>query len=174
MLDNGDKPEQVTDESYQRAMDTVQKAVDSGQIRRFTGNDYGDDLVRGDSEAILGWSGDPAQLAADNPNIKWRHQNEGFMVFTDSMQIPVGAPHAFTAEKYMDFVYDPEIAAEIAAYVNYVPPVKGAKEVLQERDPNIASNQLIFPDLSNAHNFKTFPPDEEAQIDEAFQRAIGT
>ncbi len=95
------------------------------------------------------------------------------MVFTDTMQIPVGAPHAFTAEKFMDFVYDPEIQAKITAYVNYVPPVKGAKEVLAKSDPELAENPLIFPDLSQAHNFKTFPPDEEAQIDAAFQRAIG-
>ena len=95
------------------------------------------------------------------------------MVFTDTMQIPVGAPHAYTAEKFMDFVYDPEIAAQIAAYVNYVPPVKGAKEVLAKSNPKLAENPLIFPDLSNAHNFKTFSPEDEAEIDAAFQRAIG-
>jgi spermidine/putrescine transport system substrate-binding protein len=73
----------------------------------------------------------------------------------------------------MDFVYDPEIQAAITAYVNYVPPVKGTREILRERDPEIAGNPLIFPDLAQAHNFKTFPPEEERQIDEAFQRAIG-
>jgi spermidine/putrescine-binding protein len=80
---------------------------------------------------------------------------------------------AFTAQKMIDFVYDPEIQAAITAYVNYVPPVKGTREILREQDPEIAENELIFPDLSQAHNFKTFSPEEERQIDEAFQRAIG-
>jgi spermidine/putrescine transport system substrate-binding protein len=102
-----------------------------------------------------------------------KQPEEGFMVFTDSMQVPVGAPHAFTAQKMMDFVYDPEIQALITAYVNYVPPVKGAREVLQKQDPKVAENKLIFPDLTNAHNFKTFSPAEEQQIDAAFQKAVG-
>ena len=68
------------------------------------------DIPRGDSSAILGWSGDAVQLTADNPNIEYSTPEEGFMLFTDTMQIPVGAPHAFTAEKFMDFVYEPEIA----------------------------------------------------------------
>ena len=96
-----------------------------------------------------------------------------FETYTDSMQIPVGAPHAFTAEKLIDWYYDPEIQAVLTAYLNYVPPAKGTKEVLVAKDPEIAENDLIFPDLTNAHDFKTFPPEQEREIDEAFQRAIG-
>ena len=87
---------------------------------------------------------------------------------------PVGAPHAFTAEKMIDFVYQPEIQAKITAYVNYVPPVKGTKQVLLKTDPEIANNPLIFPDLTNAHNFKTFSPKDEAEIDAAFQKVVGS
>ena len=95
------------------------------------------------------------------------------MIFTDSMQVPVGAPHAFTAQKMMDFVYRPEIQAAITEYVNYVPPVKGAREIVAKRNPEVAQSKLVFPDLSKAHNFKTFPRGEEAEIEGAFQRAIG-
>jgi spermidine/putrescine transport system substrate-binding protein len=73
----------------------------------------------------------------------------------------------------MDFVDRPEIAAEITAAVHYVPPVPAAKKLLEQSDPKIAHNPLVFPDLSRAHNFKTFPADQEARIDAAFQRAIG-
>jgi spermidine/putrescine-binding protein len=73
----------------------------------------------------------------------------------------------------MDFVYQPEIAAGITSAVHYVPPVPAAKKILEKSDPKIAQNALVFPDLSQAHNFKTFPPNEEAQIEAAFQRAIG-
>ena len=173
LLGEGVTPEEASLDEVMNAIDKIEKASADGQIRRFTGNDYGDDLLRGDSVAILGWSGDAAQLNTDNENVVYKHPDEGFMVFTDTMQIPVGAPHAFTAQKFMDFVYDPEIAAQITAYVNYVPPVKGAKEVLERSDPEILENPLVFPDLAQAHNFKTFPPEEETEIDTAFQRAIG-
>jgi spermidine/putrescine transport system substrate-binding protein len=173
LLMDGVDPEKASLDQVMQAIDKIEKGSKDGQIRRFTGNDYTRDILRGDSVAILGWSGDAVQLTADSKNVAYKQPDEGFMVFTDSMQIPVGAPHAFTAEKFMDFVYDPKIAAQIAAYVNYVPPVKGAKAVLEKSDPEIASSPLVFPDLAKAHNFKTFSPEEEAQIDSAFQRAIG-
>jgi spermidine/putrescine transport system substrate-binding protein len=173
LLADGIKPEDASKDECLTAIDRLEKGAKDGQIRRFTGNEYTRDISKGDSYAILGWSGDAVQLTAQGTKVKYRFPDVGYMVFTDSMQIPVGAPHAFTAEKMMDFVYDPEIQALITAYVNYVPPVKGTKEVLQQSDPEIASNQLIFPDLSKTHDLKTFSPKDEAEIDEAFQRAIG-
>jgi spermidine/putrescine transport system substrate-binding protein len=173
LLMDGVDPEKASLDQVMQAIDKLEKATKDGQIRRFTGNDYTRDILRGDSVAILGWSGDAFQLVADNKNVKYKQPEDGFMVFTDSMQIPVGAPHAFTAEKFMDFVYQPEIAAQITAYVDYVPPVPAAKNILEKSDPAIASNPLVFPDLSSAHDFKTFTPEEEAKIDTAWQRAIG-
>jgi spermidine/putrescine transport system substrate-binding protein len=174
LLADGVDPEEATKDQALEAIDKVKKASDSGQIRRFTGNDYTKDILKGDTVALLGWSGDAVQLEIDNKDIRFRQPDEGFMIFTDSMQIPVGAPHAYTAQKMIDFVYDPEIQAGITAYVNYVPPVKGTREVLLDKDPEVANNELIFPDLTNAHDFKTFPPEEEREIDEAFQHAIGS
>ena len=95
------------------------------------------------------------------------------MIFTDSMQIPVGAPHAFTAQKMIDFVYRPEIQVALTEYIQYVPPVKGVREILEKQSPEIAESDLVFPNLEETHDFKSFPPEEEAEIEEAFQRAIG-
>ena len=173
LLAEGIEPEKATLDQVMSAIEKLEKGAKDGQIRRFTGNEYTQQILKGDSVAIIGWSGDAIQLTVDNKNVRFKQPEDGFMVFTDSMQVPVGAPHAYTAQKMMDFVYDPEVQAAITAYVNYVPPVKGTKEILTEQDPEIAGNPLIFPDLSQAHNFKTFPPEEERQIEEAFQRAIG-
>ncbi|MBN1530337.1 MAG: spermidine/putrescine ABC transporter substrate-binding protein [Thermoleophilaceae bacterium] len=173
LLADGVTPEDASMDQVMEAIEKLEKGSKDGQIRRFTGNDYGKDILKGDSHALLGWSGDAVQLTIDNENIRFKKPDVGFMIFTDSMQIPVGAPHAFTAEKLIDFYYDPEIQALLTAYLNYVPPAKGTKEVLIAKDPEIAENDLIFPDLTNAHNFKTFPPEQEREIDEAFQRAIG-
>jgi spermidine/putrescine transport system substrate-binding protein len=166
MLQNGDDPGSVTDETFNRAIDTVQAAVDSGQIRRFTGNDYAQPLTNGDLAAAVAWSGDVVQLLADNPRLKWAIPESGGMIWTDNMLIPTGGSVP-TASTYMNFVYDPVIAAQIAAYVNYVTPVKGAKEELAKSDPETASNPLIFPDddtLSKVEQFDSEALDNEEYI----------
>ena len=145
MLANGDDPTTVTDDTFKRAIDRVKAAVDSGQVRQFTGNDYSGPLSKGDLVAALSWSGDVVQLQADNANLKWGIPDDGGMIWTDNMLIPKGGD-VFTASTYMNFVYDPKVAAKIAAYVNYVTPVKGAKEELAKTDPDTAGNPLIFPD----------------------------
>jgi spermidine/putrescine transport system substrate-binding protein len=145
MLANGDDPTKVDDTAFQKALDRIQRAVNSGQVRQFTGNDYSGPLSKGDLVAALSWSGDVVQLQADNANLKWGIPKDGGMIWTDNMLIPTGGD-AFTASTYMNFVYDPKVAAKIAAYVNYVTPVKGAKEELAKTDPETAANPLIFPD----------------------------
>ena len=166
MLENGDDPRRVTDESFNAAIDTVQAAVDSGQIRRFTGNDYAQPLTKGDLAAAVAWSGDIVQLLPDNPKLKWAIPEDGGMIWTDNMLIPAGGSVP-TASTYMNFVYDPVVAAQIAAYVNYVTPVKGAKEELAKIDPETAANPLIFPDddtLSQVKQFDATALDNEEYI----------
>ena len=97
---------------------------------------------------MIGWSGDAVQLQADNPNIEWRMPTEGCILWSDNMVIPVGAPNPTAGEAWMDYVYDPKNQAQIEAYVNYVSPVEGVKEILLEEEPEIAKNQLIFPSKS--------------------------
>jgi spermidine/putrescine transport system substrate-binding protein len=165
MLQNGDDPASVTDESFGKAVQTVQGAVDSGQIRRFTGNDYSGPLTNGDLAAAVAWSGDVVQLLADNPKLKWAVPEAGGMIWTDNMLIPTDGSVP-TASTYMNFVYDPKIAAQIAAYVNYVTPVKGAREELAKTDPDTASNPLIFPDDATLAQVKQF--DAEALNNETY------
>ncbi|HYI75631.1 MAG TPA: spermidine/putrescine ABC transporter substrate-binding protein [Gaiellaceae bacterium] len=166
MLQNGDDPGAVTEETFSKAIDTVQTAVDSGQIRRFTGNDYTQALTNGDLAAAVAWSGDVVQLLADNPKLKWAIPESGGMIWTDNMLIPTGGSVP-TASTYMNYVYDPVVAAQIAAYVNYVTPVKGAKEELAKSDPETANNSLIFPDdntLSQVKQFDSAALDNEDYI----------
>jgi len=172
----GADPEKASVDEFMAAIDKVGEASQSGQIRTFTGNEYIKDLPKGDSWVILGWSGDAVQLKADNPNIEFVVPESGSHLWTDNMQIPVGAPEAFTAEKFIDYVYDPEVQAPIAAYVNYITPVASVKEVLVKEDPKLANNQLIFPDdafLENTFIFRGLDPEEEAELDDAFQQVIG-
>ena len=127
-----------------KALKRIQKAVDSGQVRQFTGNDYTGPLAKGDLSACMAWSGDVVQLQPDNPNLHWNLAETGGDIWTDNMLIPKGA-NVYTASVYMNFVYDPKIAALIEAYINYICPVKGAREEMLKIDPSLAKNTLIFP-----------------------------
>ncbi|HEX2302742.1 MAG TPA: spermidine/putrescine ABC transporter substrate-binding protein [Gaiella sp.] len=143
---DGVDPADATEEEWMKAIDQIDEAANSGQIRDFTGNAYAGPLVKGDLVAAVGWSGDAIQLQADNPNIKWIRPAEGCNLWSDNMVIPVGAPNPGTAQAFANYVYDPKNQAQIAAYVNYVTPVEGTKEILAKQDPKLANNQLIFPD----------------------------
>ena len=172
----GFDPETASVDEFMQAVEKVGQGAESGQIRGFTGNEFTKDLPSGDSWLILGWSGDSVQLQADNPNIRFVAPETGVHLWTDNMQVPVGAPEAFTAQKFMDFVYQPEVQADIAEYVNYICPVDGVKEILTQRDPAIGENQLIFPNeetLSGGFIFRDLKPEEDQQLTEEFQRVIG-
>jgi spermidine/putrescine transport system substrate-binding protein len=117
MAANGDDPTKVTDASWDRAIKVVKKAVDSGQVRQFTGNDYSGPLAKGDLKAAVAWSGDVVQLQADNKHLHWNLPKEGGGIWTDNMLIPKGG-NVYTASVYMNYVYDPKIAAAIEDYVN--------------------------------------------------------
>ena len=172
----GADPEKASVDEYMKAIEKIQEGVDSGQIRGFTGNEYIKDIPKGDSVVIIGWSGDAVQLKADNPNIEFVLPESGGMLWTDNMQIPVGAPHAYTAEKFIDYVYQPEVQAPIEAYVNYICPVDGTKEVIAKTDKELAENPLIFPDeafLADTHIFRGLKPEEETELNDAFQKLIG-
>jgi spermidine/putrescine transport system substrate-binding protein len=168
MRANGDDPTKVTDASWARAIKVVRKAVDSGQIRQFTGNDYSGPLAKGDLKACFAWSGDVVQLQADNKHLHWNLPKQGGGIWTDNMLIPKRG-NVYTASVFMNYVYDPKVAAQIEDYVNYICPVVGAKQVLLKQDPSIANNTLIFPTktmLDNADNFDAKALNNEKYITE--------
>jgi spermidine/putrescine transport system substrate-binding protein len=175
MLGQGKDPANATVEDARAAVEKIQEFVDNGHIRAFTGNEYGDDLARGDVWAAFAWSGDMVQLQLDTPELKLLLPEEGHMIFTDNMMIPKGAGHKDAAEAFMNYVYDPVHQAQIEAYVSYVASIDGTKEAIVDIDPALAENPLIFPDeatLARAHAFKTLDEEEERQFNELFQDLI--
>lgn len=176
LLDQGKDPADFTDDDYAAAIDRLQKAVDAGQIRQFTGNEYSDGLASGDLAACIAWSGDVIQLQLENPDIKFVAPEAGLMLWSDNMMIPVLAQHKKNAEKLMNYYYDPAVAAELAAYVNYICPVKGAKDEAVKLDPALAENQLIFPSdetLAKTHLFKGLTEEQETTYTEQFNAVTG-
>jgi spermidine/putrescine transport system substrate-binding protein len=172
----GIDPDSASTDQWLAAVAKIKQAADSGQIRRFTGNEYIKNLPKGDTWIAMGWSGDAVQLQKDNPNIEFVMPKEGCMLWSTSMEIPIGAPNPQAAQAFMNFVYDPKVQADIAEYVNYVTPVKGVKEILRKRDPALARSQLIFPSEQYTRNcsFEPVLGGKQGQVvTEAFQNALG-
>lgn len=171
----GVNPEEATEADWMKAIEKIKGAAESGQIRRFTGNDYARDLTSGDAVAVIGWSGDAVQLQEDNPDLEWRMPTEGCMLWSEDMVIPIGAPNPTAAEAWMNFVYKPEVQANIAEYVNYVTPVEGVQQILAKREPKLAENQLIFPSASFTKNCSPTPTlegEEEQKVIKAFDAVL--
>jgi len=165
-----------TDDEFQAGIDALQKSVDAGQIRQFTGNEYSEGLASGDIAACFAWSGDVIQLQLDNPDLQFVIPEAGCTLWSDNMLIPVLAQHKKNAELLMNHYYDPGVAAELAAWVNYISPVDGAQEAMLELDPELAENQLIFPTdetLERAYVFRGLTEEEEQSFTQAFNTVIG-
>ena len=159
---------------FNEICEKLKKAVDDGQIRQFTGNDYTGLLAGGDAWASIAWSGDIVILQADNPNLEFTIPDAGGMSSVDTMVIPTGGD-VYTASTFMNFFYDPAIAAQVAAYVNYITPVKGTKEAITEIDPALAENPLIFPPPEVLENLYEFSAEaiENPEFQEQWQSVIG-
>jgi spermidine/putrescine transport system substrate-binding protein len=176
MLDQGKDPKSFSDADFNAAIDALKKAVSSGQIRQFTGNDYAQGLANGDIAACIAWSGDVVQLQADNPDIQFVIPDAGAMLWSDNMMIPNLAQHKANAEKLMNYYYDPAVQAKVEDYVNYICPVKGTQQALMKDDPAVAKNPLIFPDaatLAKTHIFKGLTQQQEDKYNKSFQAVVG-
>ncbi|MGW2467528.1 polyamine ABC transporter substrate-binding protein [Streptomyces bauhiniae] len=176
LLDMGKDPADFTDDDYDAAIARLQKGVDKGQIRRFTGNDYTADLAKGDFAACVAWAGDVVQLKADSPDVDFIIPDSGYVTSTDNMLIPNKARHKTNAERLIDFFYEPEQAAALAAYINYVTPVENVKPWLAKIDRDAADNPLIVPDKAmqaKSHAFRSLSQKEETAYEEKFAKLTG-
>ena len=178
LLDQGVDPSgDFTSQQYSAAVAELEKQLNSGQIRQVKGNSYGQDLVSEDALAVMAWSGDIVQLNAENgDNWDFVIPDAGGMLWSDNLMVPIGSPHKKNAEILMNYYYEPKVAAEVADYVNYICPVKGAKTEIEKIDPDLASNPLVFPvasDLSRVHVFRSLTPEEETAFNSDFQKVLG-
>lgn len=172
----GADPTDFNDAEWDKAIEFLDKANSDGQIRQFTGNNYVGPLSRGDIVACEAWSGDVLALQFDNPNIKFVIPEEGLSLWSDNMLVPNLAEHQLNAEKWIDFYYDPAVAAKLAAWVNYICPVEGAREEMEKIDPSLVDNPLIFPTADFLEQTFAFMPLTEAQssaYELDFQNVIG-
>jgi spermidine/putrescine transport system substrate-binding protein len=173
MASQGNDPSNFTEDQFNQAIDELTKQVDSGQIRQVTGNDYIAALESGDVIAVLGWSGDVFALGDE---YAFEIPETGGTLWTDNMLIPALAQHKKNGELIMNNYYNPDVAAEVAAYVNYICPVEGAQAAMEKIDPALASNEFIFPSeamMDRTFVFMELTPEQNEKYERAFQKAIG-
>jgi spermidine/putrescine transport system substrate-binding protein len=177
MLGQGNDPSAPTKETMSQALEQVAKATADGQVRRFTGNDYLQDIQNGNFAACMAWSGDIAQI--DNPDVTFVFPQEGAMAWFDTMVIPIGAANGVAAAKWMNFVYDPVNAAQITASVQYVSPVVGVRDELIKMGGEaaaLADNPLLFPTdevKAQLHSFGDLTPDLDQEVTDRFVTITG-
>ena len=179
LLSQGVDLQTVTEDQFMNAVDFMAKKIADGWIRGVKGNEYAEDLTSGDATAVIGWSGDMFILKAENEGkFDFALPDSGGTISGDNFIIPstASAEGKANAEKLINFYYDPAIAAEVAAYVNYVCPVKGAQAEMEKIDPALAASPFIFPDAAMSAKlnvFRSLTPAEETTWSEAFQKAAG-
>lgn len=168
MKAEGVDPTEATDEEWETAIDKIKSAADSGQIRSFTGNNYTEDLTAGNIVAAIGWSGDASII--ENPDAEWIMPAEGCVLWSDNMVIPVGAPNTPAALGWMEFVYEPKVAADLTEYITYISPVDGVKDLVS---PELAKDPLVFPSPKFQENCSTqvSPPDVD-KVSEAWANTL--
>jgi spermidine/putrescine transport system substrate-binding protein len=166
-----------SDAEFVAALDVLAEQIASGQVRRVSGNSYTDDLVSGAAVAAIAWSGDIMALNAEEPGrFGFALPDSGGMLWSDNLLIAASSPARSAAEDLINFYYDPKVAAQVAAWVNYITPVQGAQEAMEDVDPELVDNEWIFPTeatLASARIFRTLEVDEEERFLDQFDEVIG-
>jgi spermidine/putrescine transport system substrate-binding protein len=160
LLTIGKPPETSTPADWNRAAAMLRKQRDQGLVRQYYDQSYIDALKNGDTWISQAWSGDIYQAnASGHGNLKFVIPKAGIIHWTDNMVIPMGAAHPVDAIDWMNFYYQPKIAAEVADYVDYITPVPGAKPILIKNDPAVGRSPLVFPPASlkpRVHEYPVF------------------
>lgn len=174
MLSQGNSPEDPTTETVRKAVDVVKEQKDKGQVRKFTGNDYTNDLSVGDVILAQAYSGDIVQLHEKNPDLQFVVPETGGTTFVDTMVIPYTTQHQDWAETWINYVYDRANYAKLIAYTHYAPVLSDMADELAKIDPKLATNPLIMPPQAVLDNLKSWPTlsDEQNQEFEDMYAAV--
>ena len=174
LLMEGSDPEDFSDDEFAAAIARLQGFVEAGQVRRFAGNDYVDDMKSGDIVACEAWSGDVINLLGGG-KYKWVPPEEGFAIWTDNMLVPNKAEHKTNVETMMNFYYDPVNAAKLSAWNYYLCPVEGAQEEIAQFDKAAAESEYIFVDdqtMETGHEFMSLSDAQERDYQRQYNEVM--
>ena len=152
----GVNPVKSTQADWADAALWLTKLRDAGQVRKYYEQDYITALSKGDVWISMAWSGDIFSANNSGASLEFVIPSEGCPIWTDTMAIPKGATNAVSAMKWMDFVYQPAIAAMIAESINYITPVPdAAQQILLDAGKLSGSDKSAMSSLATSP--LTFP-----------------
>jgi spermidine/putrescine transport system substrate-binding protein len=175
----GFDPATITRAQFDESLAEIDKAVKGKLVRQLAGNSYVDAMASGDAIVAMAFSADVLTLLVPDQkpdqDFRFAVAREGGMLWTDNMCMPKGVKNKNQAQAFINFYYNPRIAAQVEAYVNFVCPVKGAAEVLKATNPDVANNPLIFPPadvVARLHQFRALDANEEKDWNQAFSKVL--
>ncbi len=184
LLKLGIDPARSTSKDWEAAAKELQKQKKLGIVRKYYDQSYIDALGQGEVWITQAWSGDIFQKnVSDGTDFRFVVPEEGGTIWTDNMTIPITAKNPVDALELMDFFYDVEIAASLAAYINYVCPVPAAQaqmrkdaEKLSGEDrtalQEIAKSPLVFPAQAQYDRLSYYVSFEAISEQQEFQRTF--
>ena len=158
----------------------IKQALADGKIDGVNGNEYVNDLGSGNLAAAFAWSGDVAQIAKSNPDIKFAVPESGGTLWSDNFMIPYTTDKADLATEFINFFYDPKNAAILTAEIQYISPVDGVAEELTKLGGDAAKlvdNPLVVPTddfLATLSIFGALDETAEEAFDKRFAEITGT
>ncbi|MEA2477479.1 MAG: spermidine/putrescine transport system substrate-binding protein [Actinomycetota bacterium] len=175
LLAVGVNPEESTTADWRKAADWLTKQRDAGLVRQYYDQNYIKALTAGDTWLSMAWSGDIYQAQqSGSPDLQFVVPKEGGLIWTDNMCIPAHSEHPVDAMTWIDFPYQPKIAAAIADWVWYITPVPASKDIIAKElnDPTVANSPLVFPTpemYASTHRYRVLTADEEQEWNGIFE-----
>lgn len=143
----GKNPNSPNPDDFAEAAEALQAV--RPYIQYFHSSRYVTDLANGDVCVSIGWSGDVfqamvrAEEAENGVNIDYYIPREGSALWADMMVIPADSRNAEEAHAFINYILQPQPAADLTNYVWYGSPVKAAEPFI---DPEILNNPGIYPE----------------------------
>lgn len=173
LLGMGVEPSSSTPADWNAAAQLLTRQRDDGIVRQYYGQSYVRALTTGDVALTMAWSADILQLQlSGSPNLRFVVPDEGGLLWTDSLCLPILSTSPLDALTFMDFVYRPEVAAMIVGYIQNVSPVPASQDVLRRQGSPVAESELVFPTdamYERLHGYRVLTPQEQQQWDQTFQ-----
>ena len=124
-----------------------------GLILAYMVDQVKDAMVGGEASLAVAWSGDAVTMIERNPDLAYAIPKEGSNKWFDAIAIPKNAKHKENAEKFINFLCDPENAEQNVEYIGYSTPNTAAYELLPE---DIKNDKVAYPDEESLKNCEVF------------------
>ncbi|MGL5615455.1 MAG: ABC transporter substrate-binding protein [Sarcina sp.] len=129
------------------------KQKNADLIRAYMVDEVKDAMISGEAALAVVWSGDAVTMMDENPDLEFALPKEGSNKWFDGMCIPKSSKNKSNAEKFINFLCDPENAAANAEYIGYSTPSSEALKLLPEE---VSENPVAYPDSEKLENFEVF------------------